>query len=150
MRKHGFTLVELMMVCAVSSLVIGAVFVMSQAGTQAWVRTDAQLTSLTEAQQALDRLSEDLRAASQNPVPTCAGGQLTMTVGGVPITYSVVNTNLTRTQNATAQVVASGVTALTPTCSQNLVSVTLTAQVGTRYGPLTQTLQSQVWVRTPS
>ena len=167
--EQGITLVEMLIVSLILGVVVGGLgMVLAETGDRVWARTDGQLTTLSEAQLALDRFTKDLRMARQ-PVTCNADGSLTFTqlisdpvthqlVAGPVMTYqcqgctTTSSGTLTRIAGAGAapQVMASGLTSFTGTClSTDLVKVALTSLVNTRQGPLTHTLESEVWVRNP-
>jgi prepilin-type N-terminal cleavage/methylation domain-containing protein len=69
---RGYTLVELLVVVAIVFIAAGGLlFVLSEAGRNTSLTTQAQVESQTEAQRVIDRISEDLRGASRAQV-TCA------------------------------------------------------------------------------
>ena len=150
----GFTLVELLMVGTIAFvLVAGLTLVFARLGGQVWSRTEGSLTSLSDAQRALDRVSEDLRKASQANL-VCAPGQLDFDLpdGGPHITYTLdADTgHLMRDDAITPKVVASGIVSFVPTCQAGgLVQLHLMAQSPTSFGALSQPLDSQIWVQNP-
>ena len=150
-ERGEFTYVEMLVVAVVFSLVIGAMFVLSQTGNQMWVHTDDSLANVTSAQIAMDRITEDLRQASSSAGLTCASDNLQFTVGANRITYSRSGTELHKQVGAApAMTVAGSVTSFTPTCqSNNVVRLQLTAQVSSLRPTLQKTLESQVWVQNP-
>ena len=77
MRCRGFTLVEILIVTVLFTVFGVAAFVMSQAGGQVWMTTDSQLETMTTGQIALNRLSEDLRKASQATLSAAACSEAT-------------------------------------------------------------------------
>ena len=151
--SDGFTFVELLIVGLIVVLVVnGMAWTLASSGRMVWARTDAKMASLTAAQRALDRVSEDLRRASQATV-TCSSGQLTFVpaTGGNAVTYHVTNGSLVRTQNAVAQPIAAQIAVFTPSCQANgLVRLQFTAQVAmASTANVTRTLDSQVRVQNP-
>jgi len=151
--RRGLTLTEVLLVCLVFALIGGVSFAMVQSSDQTWRRTEARLATLTQAQMALDRLSEGLRQAKQAGL-TCGPSTLTFTpVGGPPtppsVTYQLNGTNLVREVAGVPQIVASGVQAFAPTCAPGgaVVQLRLTAQVNLWQAPMT--VSSQVWVQNP-
>ena len=167
MNKHqtGFTLVEMLVVAALFVFIGAAVLVLSQTGAKFWRATESQLTTLTNAQRALDRLRQELSAARQNGL-TCSADHTTVSfnplTGGL-ITYAVAMGNLTRTQGqgGVAQLMASGVVVSTRAqeepfyCLANgIVQITLSVpNSALAPSPATNTLntlRAQVWVRNPA
>lgn len=151
----GFTIMEILIAGTVVFVLLGGVMlVLANVSRQIWTRTEPRLVALTDAQRALDRVSEDLRQACLSTV-SCPAGQLVFrrsppACPGPPITYSLAGTNLTRQVGTAAPVtIATGMTGFAPACASRLVNLSLTAQVTTPQGQATQTFNSNVWVRSP-
>lgn len=158
MDARGLTAVELLIVSGIAfGLWGGLAFMTTDAGNRIWSRTDSQMATMSSAQRALNRLTEDLRAASASlpAPPTCLPGDITFyrSSDGAAMRYQLnaATGNLTRTAGATSGVVAGNVSAMTfPTCANGLVRVTLTTQVvSPRWPTATYTLDSQVRIRNP-
>ncbi len=162
MNRRGFTLVELMIVSVLIGLAAAGILVMTTSGQAAWLTTDAQLETMTAAQRALDRMSEDLRAASvasvnATPPNQCAANALSFLQGTTRITYGFVagTGTLTRTVTPvgilpTTQTVGSGLTGFTAACAGGIATLNFTAQSRGSNGRLVnQTVTSQVWVKNP-
>ena len=157
-RTAGFTFLELLIVGSVVFVLMGGIMLaFSRVGAQVWNRTEVRQVSLSDAQRALDRMSEDLRQASQTGL-ACAVDTLTLTPavgGGGQIQYSrAANGQLSRLQGGVTVVVGSGLTAFTPTCSAagnaGLTRLALTAQATGPKGLVSaQTLSTHVWVQSP-
>ena len=160
--REAFTLVEVLVATVLLALVGGVVMTLSTSGRALWVRTDSKLASMTDAQRAVDRLTEDLRKACQNSLnppdatTVCGAGQLSFrqipscAAGGPVITYRQAGSSLTRQAGAAAATtVAGNVTAFTPTCQTGgLVRLSLTAQTNSSFGiGAVRTLESTVWVQ---
>ena len=162
MDHRGMSLVELLIVgVTVFTLVGGFGMVMAHTGQWLWLTTDARVEMMTAGQRAMDRLTEDLRRASQATLgATCsaaagmafqqrnANGTL-----GPTITYALNGTQLTRTLTGqNPQVIVGGVKTFAPTCQAGgVVRLDLTVQ-GTRKVPgnsQSYQLASQVWVKNP-
>ena len=152
MRRHrGFTLVEALIVTVVLLLVSGMALAIAQTGPRVWSQTSERLASITDAQRALDRLTEDLRlaqTASLNCAPA-APDELTFTqtrlVGGVytnvAVAYNHQGTQLLKDGN----VVATEIAAFQPTClSDGEVVLQLTVRVD---ASSTRTLLARVRTR---
>jgi len=157
MTRRGWTLVEVVIISLVLSVVGGAMLVMAQMSDQIWGRTDVRLTTILNAQRALNRVREDLRKASQAsllPAGNCTAATLRFTQPstGDTITYTLAGNDLTRQIGVAAPVtVASELTAFTPSCQGGgLVRLNLTSQASsTAGGSALQTLETQIWVREP-
>ena len=160
MDHRGMTLIELMVAGGVVFVVLcGLTYSIATTGDNVWARTDTLLAAMTPAQQAINRITEDLHAATLAQPVTCAAGDLQFTrkVAGADraIRYQLdaATGMLSRTEGLNpAQVVAANISALTfPTCNVNgVVQLSLTARVVPRRGPVViQTLASQVLIRHP-
>ncbi len=159
MTARGFTLVEVLMTMLILSFLSGVLLVFAQTGGAVWQSAEARLTSLDDAQRAMNRLTEDIRRASQGCFGPCTADDLSMArrINGVcddatRVTYRREATGLlSRTAGAGApQIVATGLTALTAACQpQGVVAIAIQARAdaGGRVGA--QQLESQVWVQNP-
>jgi len=156
MNARGFTAVELLIVSGIAFGLWGGLALMTtDAGSRVWSRTDSQMATMSAAQRALNRLTEDLRAASLAAPVTCLPGDITFTRSsdGAAMRYqfNAATGNLTRTEGGVPRVVAGNLTALTfPTCANGLVRIALTTRVApANRTPATYTLDSQVRIRNP-
>ena len=156
MDTRGFTMVELLIVTGVAfSLWGGLALITTDAGNRVWSRADTQMATMSSAQLALGRLTEDLRAASLAAPVTCQPGDIrfTRSSDGTAMRYQLnaATGALTRTEAGVSRVVASNLSALTfPTCTNGLVQVTLTTRVApVNRTPATYTLNSSVRIRNP-
>jgi len=157
MNTRGFTMVELLIVSGIAfSLWGGLALMTTDAGNRVWSRADTQMTTMSSAQIALNRLTEDLRAASLAAPVTCQPGDISFTrssdAAAMRYQLNAAAGTLTRTEAGTSRVVAGNLSALTfPTCSNGLVQVALTARVAPANRiPATYTLNSSVMIRNPS
>ena len=171
-RRHavseGFSLVELMVVGTVVFLLLGGVtLVLAQSGKQVWQQAESQIVTVSDAQRALDRMSEDLRNGRQANLAcqtAAAGACITppclafdLADGGGRLTYqlSVIGQLLRTVNTGQPQVVASGLSRFTPSCRLNgLVQLEVTAEVTYQQGETTYTLArrpmtSNVFVQNP-
>lgn len=170
MNRRGASLIEILIVACVLCVLFGGIaLVLAQSGQNVWVYTQTQLTGLTQAQHALDRLSEDLRSGARYTTgmgptsPACLTvGSTTCTSppclefepvgGGARITYQCPNCSaetpgdLVKMQGEVPQIVASGLVAFEPVCQG--ATVELTVKVPTLHHDL-KTFKSRVWVRNP-
>ncbi len=158
MNRNGLTLVEIMIVSLLMVIVGGAIMLMMSSSQAAWMTTDVRLELMTNSQRALDRISEDLRQASANPIAAfslittganCAANTLQFislkpgetnnvigyTLAGGQLTRASTPTNgpptYTPTGATPTQVVGAGLASFTPACSATAVGVvdlTLIAQ----------------------
>jgi hypothetical protein len=148
-------MVELLVVgIVVLALLSGMALVLAESGKLVWVRADGQITTITDAQRALDRVSEDLRRGKQANL-TCVNNQLAFDLadGSGRVTYARTQAGtLTRAVGvATASAVAGGLVNFSvPSCAGGLVKLEVTAQMNLPGGGTSaQTLASQVWVQSP-
>ncbi len=161
-RSSGFTLIELIVVVTVVMLIVGGVLLsLTRTGTQIWSRSDSQIASATAAQQALNRVTEDLRRARRfglNCSTAFGGGYLWFNPvdGGPTVQYAFnpftdTKDTLVRTQNGVPQVMVGGLTQFIPKCGlgDDLVRISVTAEVKGFAGSWGQTLMSQVRVQNP-
>jgi len=84
--RCGYTLVELLVVVLIVFVAVGGLLlVLSEAGRNTWLTTQAQVDSQTEAQRVLDRISQDVRNASRAQVRcNAAAPQLEIGPNGNP------------------------------------------------------------------
>ena len=166
LRRRGFTLVEVLIVAVIMTLIGGAIMVLALTGRKVSDLTNARLTTLTDAERAVARVTEDLRLASQQTA-VCNFMTQVLIIGppggpGITYTFNPQNRQLTRSTLLGGgamlnQVVASGLTAFQVQCDSKsgvqfkpkVVQVTVTAQDRSSPWPLPQTLSSQIWIRNP-
>lgn len=155
-ERAGFTAVELLIVSGIAfGLWGGLAFLTTDAGNRVWSRTDAQAATMSATQRVLNRLGEDLHAASLAGGVTCQPDDLSFTraADGAAMRYRLdaATGELIRTEGAASRTVAGNVSAMTfPSCANGLVQVALTTQVAPRSWPTsTHTLESQFRIRNP-
>jgi len=148
--RRGLTFTEVLFAGFIFVLIAGVSLALVQSGDQVWRRIEARLATLTQAQIALDRVSEGLRSARQDGL-TCSPTTLTFTPtsGPEPVTYQLNGTDLVRDVGGIPQVIAAGVQAFTPTCAPGgpVVQLRLMVQANVWQDPMT--LNAQVWVQNP-
>ena len=163
MGQEGFTAVELLIVGGIAfGLVGGMMFVTTDAGSRVWARTDSQVATMTATQRVLNRLREDLHAASLAAGVTCAPGDLSFAQDPdgpegplAPVTYryqlDAATETLQRTVGAVTSVISGNVSAMTfPTCANGMVRVALTTRVvPRRWQTATHTVESQMRIQNP-
>jgi type II secretory pathway pseudopilin PulG len=169
-KRSGFTIVELMIVGGVVFILLnGMTLMLSETGRQIWQRTDVQMVTIQDAQLAMDRLTRDLRRASQTGLqcPTAAAGDCTTPPclefnmdpdgpGGAAaqaIVYQRTGGNaLTRMVDGVGpELIAGNLQGFQPRCvtATGVVELHVTAQVMTAHGPSQQTLHSTVRIQNP-
>ncbi len=119
-HEHGFTLLELILyigiLVIVMVVIINIFLALSKGSGNVEARTDVD----SNLRYALEKIDQDVRAASSVTTPASAGGTsatLVMTVGGSTITYDVSGGQLRRKVDAgtAVPVTAATVTVATPT-----------------------------------
>lgn len=151
MGRQGFTLIEVLIAGLVTVIAIGAIWTLSQASYAVWSRTEATLTNLSAAQQAINHLREDLHRACAGPgAVTYADGKLTFKLceAGTPtITYALSGNLLTRkVDTSAAETVAAGLVEFTPQCQDNVVEVVVRTQEPSYGSQSEQRLSSKIWI----
>lgn len=156
-QRQGMTMVEVLIVSLIFALVGGMTLTLAQTNRQVWSRTDAKLVSLTSAQLAMNRLTEELHQACQSTL-VCSANELALKrfpacgAADPTVRYKRVGNRLSRQVGAEAPIsVTEGLTIFAPSClSSGVVKLTLTTQAYASGVPsATQTLESDVWVRNP-
>lgn len=98
-NQNGFSLLELLIyisIIAVITLVISSVFIFFNRGRG---QVEARNAVNTNLNFAITKISQDLKSASAVATPAIAGNSssdLTMTVGGIAVTYCVADGQLRR------------------------------------------------------
>ncbi|HVS85956.1 MAG TPA: prepilin-type N-terminal cleavage/methylation domain-containing protein [Gaiellaceae bacterium] len=151
-EEAGMTLVELLVVCSVLVVVMGAGSDLFVSGLQAGSRGQAQLSNQGGVRSALDRLDYDARCADTATVLSSGAGvhlhlpsQCTHATGDV--SWCVSSGSLVRltaqTCSGTGQTFTTDVTSATPFCVQTVTGdtpqlyVSLSADADTRSGDAT-------------
>ncbi len=155
-RVRGLTLVELLATIPLILIVVLAIGVLERTGRQFWVRTDSQMTLLTQSQRALDHLHEDLRQASRSCL-ACPGSDLWLAQADngtckteTRIHYQRANDQLLRIpEGQAAELITPGATAFATTCTNGLVEVSLTLQADARSGATIYRNESKIFVQNP-
>jgi len=162
---HGFTLVELMVVVALSTMVFYGIFTMLRLGAIQANVAGVRMTIGSSAREGMTRMLQELREASPDsfvwatstisftiPQSVSDGGSITW---GPAITYSLGGTNntqLLRTQSGQISVVANDIQAVNFSSNDvtdpSLVTVQMTVQRQTLQGrTYSETLVGQGKVR---
>lgn len=105
MKRRGFTLIELMLVVAMTSIVAGAIgaFYLEVRATGATIEAQVQLER--RASLALEALARDMRGARTSVTPE----QLTLQhSGAAPVRWRVEDGRLLRSEGASTRVLARG------------------------------------------
>ena len=145
MNQKGFSLAELLIAAAMTSLLMAGVFVILQQGENAYMLGAGRAEVQQTARGALDRIARELRTGSNVTAVTAASvnaGSISFqyiddTATTVTVTYSLNGTALQRNQTAPAvagqpEIVIGGVTSFVLTCyDTNNVATTTVADVRT-------------------
>lgn len=113
-KNKGFTLVELVIVITIvgiSAVTIGTILL----GTvKAWTFKFNRSDILWDGRLAINRIAREIRTVRDNAsVTTASSSQFRfIDAGNVDITYSLSSTNLNRTENGTANLLAENVSSL--------------------------------------
>ena len=116
--ERGFTLAELLTACAVLALVLAAVLMVQRASFSAFLIGTNKSAMQQNARVALERMAREIRestgALTTATPTTIAFRHQDLPAPNNTVTYSLVGTNLMRTEGANAaQVFIAGVQALT-------------------------------------
>jgi prepilin-type N-terminal cleavage/methylation domain-containing protein len=113
-RSSGFTLVELVIVITIVGIVALIIGTMLLGTIKAWTFKFNRNDILWDGRLALDRMTREIRAVKDTTsVTTATSSQLRFTdTQNKDITYSLSSTNLNRTENGTANLLAESVSAL--------------------------------------
>mgnify|MGYP003394064802 CR=1 FL=1 len=115
MRSKGFTLIEVIIVITIVGIVSVIIGSMLLGVVKAWTFKINRNDILWDGRIALDRITREIRTVKNNTsVTTASSSQFRFTdAGNKDITYSLSSTNLNRTENGTANLLAADVSALT-------------------------------------
>lgn len=114
-KNKGFTLIEVIIVIIVIGIVSVIIGSMLLGVVKAWTFKFNRNDILWDGRLALDRMTREIRAIKNSTsVTTATSSQFRFTdTGNKDITYSLSSTNLNRTENGTANLLAENVSGLT-------------------------------------
>lgn len=106
-NTDGFTLIELIIVIAITGIIIAGSSSLLLNGVNAYIAGKADINASWQANVAIERMTRDLRAVSSTAnIITATGSEFAITdINGVTIDYKVVSNQLLRN----AQVLANNV-----------------------------------------
>jgi len=142
----GFTLVELMIVLAIFSTILGAIYGVMGMSRSSFQTGDIQIVVQQEARKAMKRIVTELREASSVNL----SNEFPFTISDQTIKYEVVSGQLQRTvQGGATSILANDVANIQFTLyGGDMVRITLTTQKNTLLGrAVTTNLTSQVTLR---
>ena len=113
-NSKGFTLVELVIVITIAGITAATLGTILLGTVKAWTFKFNRGDMLWDARVAIDRMTREIRTVRNNAsVTTASSGQFRfIDAGNVDITYSLSSTNLNRTENGTANLLAENVSSL--------------------------------------
>jgi len=113
--KKGFTLIELVVVILVIGIAAGVVGYVLMAAADAWTFKFNRADLLWDGRLAMNRMVREIREVKRaTNVTTASASQFRFTnVGDLDITYDLSSTDLNRTEDSTANVLAENVSSLT-------------------------------------
>lgn len=115
LNQRGFSLTELLVVCAVLGLILAGTFAIQQKGQEAYLMGSNRVETQQNARVALDLMTRELRSAQSI---TALGGGTDLTFldqNGGQVQYQVSGTTLNRTAGGTTTAVIGGVQSLVMT-----------------------------------
>ena len=142
----GFSLVELMIVLAIFSTILGAIYGVLGMSQSSYQTGDIQIVVQQEARKAMGKIVTEMREASSVNL----SDEYPFTISGQRIKYEVVNGQLQRTvQGGSMTILANNVANIQFTLyGSDMVRITLTTQKNTLLGrTITTNLSSQVTLR---
>ena len=159
MTRKGFTLVEVLMTALIATLIGGALLVVAIAGRRVSDLTNARLTTMTNAQQAMNYITRDLRGTIDPRSLVCRAndGRLRFpdSTGGFTISYTFQSGQLKRTGAGDPDITFTGVSDFQFVCSSagekpKWVRIQVTARADSGQESIKQTVTSQVQLRNPA
>ena len=142
----GFSLVELMIVLAIFSTILGAIYGVLSMSRSSYQTGDIQIVVQQEARKAMDKIVTELREGSSVNL----SDEFPFTITGQTIKYEVVDGQLQRAvQGGATTILANNVANIQFTLyGSDMVRITLTTQKNTLLGrTITTNLSSQVTLR---
>jgi len=114
MNKRGFTLVELVIVITIVGIIAGVVGYILPAVVRGWTFKTNRNDLLSDGRLAMNRMAREIREIKDlTGVITASASQLRfLDIGDLDITYSLSGTDLNRTEDGAANVLASSVSGL--------------------------------------
>ncbi len=113
-KEKGFTLIEVIIVITIVGIVSVIIGSMLLGVVKAWTFKFNRNDILCDGRLAMDRMTREIRTIKDSTsVTTASAAQFRFTdTGNKDITYSLSSTNLNRTENGTANLLAENVSSL--------------------------------------
>jgi prepilin-type N-terminal cleavage/methylation domain-containing protein len=113
--KRGFTLIEIIIVITILGIIAGVVGFILLSTIDAWTFKFNRFELLSDGRLAMNRMLREIREIKDlTSVTTASSSQFRFTnVNDVDVTYSLSSTNLNRTEDGTANVLAGNVSSIT-------------------------------------
>ena len=114
MSKHGFTLIELIIVITIIAIITGVVGYILLGAVDAWTFKFNRNDLLWDGRLAVNRIVREIRQIKDTTSVTTANASQFrfIDVDDVDITYSLSSTDLNRTEDGTANVLAEDVSSM--------------------------------------
>lgn len=114
--RRGFSLAELLVVCAVLGLVMSGLLVIQQGGTSAYVVGSSRVAAQQNGRVALEMMVRELRSAQSVSAVTSSTDITFLNRNGVATRYQLASGALNRIVAGTSTPLIEGVTSLEFTC----------------------------------
>ena len=114
--RHGFSLAELLVVCAVLGIVMTGLFVIQSGGVSAYVVGSSRVTAQQNGRVALEMMVRELRSAQSVTAVTSATDITFVDQNNVAVRYQLASGTLNRIVAGTSTPLIAGVTSIDFTC----------------------------------
>ncbi len=158
-QKKGFTLLEIIVVVAIFSLIVDAIFTVFNIGQNTFFSNEACLHLQQNLRLSMDGMIREIRQSSASDITISSGGskivfKIPLDITTDPVTksadisYSLVSGQIIRENPAgTQKVIANDITSLTFTQSGNNVEISISASDTLKQRTYTQSLKESVLLR---
>ena len=114
--RRGFSLAELLVVCAVLGIVLSGLLVIQSGGTSAYVVGSSRVAAQQNARVALEVMVRELRSATSMSAVTSSTDITFVDQNGITVRYQLASGTLNRIRAGTSTPLIAGVTSLDFTC----------------------------------